>query len=336
MGDGGGDWWRPAPGSKLEQRVNFLEAAVGIASSSFALAAITWTLASTEDGRIKALLWWCYGITAAGAYLLLQISRREHRDKRFARALGAHHLAHHRLRDAAYERYIARLPESTWKACVSDSLVHFATSFSVATGTPCHATIKIVDDPGGAGGESRDSAADLEVETYARSANRSEALRPGVLRNSVGRNTDFRTLFSNDADNRCWCSNDLLAQELYENTHWPDSPTRRNIPYRSTMVWPIRKVLRERSSGVRQEVYIHGFVTVDTMEPNAFDYDRHFELGAAYADHLLSVLWDPDQLSRASKAIAAASQTTPNKEKSMNRLTSETKQQRELPTRRAR
>jgi hypothetical protein len=241
--------------------------------------------------------------------VVFQISKREHRDKRFARALGSHHLAHHKLRDAAYERYIAQSPEADWRAVVTESLAHFETSFSVATGAPCHATIKVVDDPRGAAGRDSQSTADLEVRTFARSAPRSETLRHGVPKNTVDRNTDFRVLFSNDSDNRCWYHNDLLRLDLYENTHWPESPTRRNVPYRATMVWPIRKVLREGSSGVRQEVYIHGFVTVDSMETFIFDYDRHFELGAAYADHLLSILWDPDELRKAQGAIASETAT---------------------------
>jgi hypothetical protein len=176
----------------------------------------------------------------------------------------------------------------------------------VATGASCHATIKVVDDPRGAAGRESQSIADLEVETFVRSSERTETLRSGVPKNTVDRNTDFRVLFSNDSDNRCWYDNDLLKLgSLYENTHWPDNPTRRNVPYRATMVWPIRKVLREGSPGARQEVYIHGFLTVDSMETGIFDYDRHFELGAAYADHLLSILWDPDQLRKAQQAIAA-------------------------------
>lgn len=61
------------------------------------------------------------------------------------------------------------------------------------------------------------------------------------------------------------------------------------------MVWPIRKVLREAGATNPSDSYVYGFLTVDTPEPNVFVYERHFHLGAGFADHLLSVLWDPQQ-----------------------------------------
>lgn len=294
----GGDWWRPAPGSKAEQRVQFLGAALTIAGTSFTLAAVTWTLASTDDGRIKALLWWCIGVTGAGSFALYRGMRREHRETRYGRALGSLHQAHHLLRDAAYLRYIDRVRSDTWRSKVEESLVQFAASMSVATGAACHATIKVVVDETGPAGRARTSPAELLVRDFARSAPRSPTMRHGVPSNTVGRNSDYEHLFSPDADNRCWYSNDLLRlePEVYKNTHWPERPTKRNVPYRSTMVWPIRKVLREGSTASPQELYVFGFLTVDSREPEVLDYERHFEMGACYADHVLSVVWDPQHL----------------------------------------
>ena len=113
----------------------------------------------------------------------------------------------------------------------------------------------------------------------------------------MGHNTDFRYLFDLERkSNRCWHHNDLLTLEGYENPHWPENATAGNVPYRSTMVWPIRKVLREGAGESANELYIHGFLTIDSKEPDVLVYERHFDLGAGFADHLLSVLWDPEQL----------------------------------------
>ena len=246
-----------------------------------------------------------YGVTAAGAYVILQLTKREHRETRFARAVQPIHGAHHGLRDAAYERYIMGAPETAWSSTVEASLQQFAAGFSVATGAACHATIKRLDDPGGAAGRSAASSDDLVVETYLRSASRSTTLRPGVPANTVGRNSDYRQLLSPDADNRCWHHDDLLQLDpaLYDNPHWPERPTRKNVPYRTTMVWPIRKVILDGTTTSPREVYIHGFLTVDSTEPGVFDYERHFELGAAYADHLLSVLWEQKELRNVHGAV---------------------------------
>lgn len=298
------DFFRPKPGSAADQRIQFVAAALTILTSSLALAGITWHFASTDDGRIKALLWWCFGVTAFGAYIVWQLSRREHRETRIARASEGLHDAHHKLRDAAYQRYIALAPESIWKPLVEDSLRSFADAFSVAAGARCHASIKKVGDPTGPGGRASARAEELLVEDYSRSSGRPPRPRTGVP-NTVGRNTDFRALFSPDGDNRCWYHDDLLqlGPGLYDNPHWPDDPSRRNVPYRTTMVWPVRKVIQEGSSHSDREVYIHGFLTVDSKQPHTFEYERHFDLGAAYADHLLSVLWDPVELRRVHHAI---------------------------------
>lgn len=177
----------------------------------------------------------------------------------------------------------------------------------IAIGAPCHATVKHLTDPTGHTGRSAPSLEDLIVETFARSSQRAPTVRAGVPANSVGRNTDFRQLFSPDENNRCWYHNDLLTLDkgVYDNPHWPADPTRRNVPYRSTMVWPIRKVLREGTATTPHELYIHGFLAIDCPEADVLDYDRHFDLGAAYADHLLSVLWDTHELRNVHLAVMA-------------------------------
>lgn len=302
----GSDFWRPAPHSKWNYRLSFLADALGIVLGSFTLAGITWTLASTNDGRIKALLWWTFGITAVVGLIVYRLLKREHRETRFGRALSTTHSAHHRLRDAAYARFIMRQPEATWAPVIETALADFATSFSIATGSDCHVAVAQV------------VAADMVPPTLAhdfnhyqvlvkyRSSPRSPVRSVPDSENTVGRNTDFRELFRTDRNMPCWHNNDLLQETLYDNTHWPEKRTKSTVPYRATMVWPIRKVLVTGTASQRQQVYMYGFLTVDSPDPHVFEYKRHFHLGAAFADHLVSVLWDPahlrtlhDQTSRA-------------------------------------
>lgn len=276
--------------------MHFVASVLTIVGSAAALGSLTWTLITTNDGRIKALLLWSIGITVLGAYVLYRLTRRESVEARYGRALEAIHGAHHLLRDAAYQRYIARAPDVDVKITVEAALKEFCTSFTIATGSSCHATIKVLADANGDAGRSVvGDVSSLTIDTYCRSGDRSPRMRTGIPANTVGRNTDFRVLMNPDENNRCWHHNDLLSMESYENPHWPSSPTVRNVPYRATMVWPIRKVLREAGATNPSDSYVYGFLTVDTPEPNVFVYERHFHLGAGFADHLLSVLWDPQQ-----------------------------------------
>lgn len=304
------DWWRPQAGSRWEHRLQFVAAVLTIAGGSASLAALTWTLASTADGRVKALLWWSFGITAAVAFLLRKLLIREHADIRYGRCLEPLHLSHHLLRDASYKRYIERASEREWKALVEQSLFQFQRAFSIATAAPCHATIKTVTDKESGSGTSNQSLEKLKVDTFARSQRRDPNKRPGIGDNTVANNTDFRILFSREKNNRCWYHNDLLELENYENPHWPEDPRPKNVPYRATMVWPIRKIVSDESPTANIDHIVHGFLTIDSLEPQILLYERHFPMGAAYADHLFSVLWDPEHLRARHSAVTGDNGTT--------------------------
>lgn len=284
--------------------MQFAAAGITILLGSFSLAGLTWTLASTQDGRIKALLWWSFGVTAAGAFLIWRLVVREHADVRYGRCLDPLHGAHHLLRDAAYKRYIEDAVEADWKPVVCQALSQFQKAFSTALGAPCHVTVKTVVDGESSGGRSDQSLEKLVVNTWARSEDRSPRMRTNVASNTVANNTDFRFLFSSEKNNRCWYHNDLLRLENYENPHWPQDPSARNVPYRSTMVWPIRKILRDGGVSDQVDQVVHGFLTVDCQEPEVLVYERHFPLGAGFADHLFGVLWDPEHLRQVQEVVA--------------------------------
>lgn len=295
-------WWVPAAGSGKERLVNFLGAAASIAGTAFAVASIIWLTVDSQDGRMKALLVWAVGVTAFGAYMVYQLNKRDHRDIRFAKALPAAHQAHHLLRNASYARYIEQVPRKDWVDEVRGATAAMASAFSVATTAACHVTVKLVRNPNGGDGGEAASPNGWVVDTLCRSEPRSFSRRDELDADKVGDNTDFKELFSADPEKRCFHHNDLLntGDLVYRNSHWPDRPTAKNVGYRSTMVWPIRKVVNEGADpndlDKPLDIVVVGFLTVDSKETGIFDYSRHFEMGAAFADHLLSVVWDPELL----------------------------------------
>lgn len=297
--------WRPRPGSWLDRWGTPLATVGTIVTCALSLGGLAWALISSDEGRLKAILLWCIGSASVIAILMVKMARREHQDVRYGRALEPLHMSHHLLRDASYMRYIQGRDERDWKAIVEESLRQFQSAMSVATGSPCHATIKTVVDHGAAGGRSDAGLDGLIVDTYLRSSPRNATFRHGVRSNTVANNSDFRHLFSVEKNNRCWSHDDLLQLEGYENPHWPDNPTPRNVPYRSTMVWPIRKVIRDGTSTEPVDFIVHGFLTIDSPDANVLVFERHFHLGAGYADDLLGVLWDPKHVREVSMALDA-------------------------------
>jgi hypothetical protein len=128
-----------------------------------------------------------------------------------------------------------------------------------------------------------------------RSGNATQRSRP-QKNDLVHLNTDFEALFDQEKD---YCfHNDLIAlhkAKKYKNSHWPDSPPS-NPAYRSTIVWPIRKIRDHplsipdyvNSENEQQELF--GFLCVDSKKTNVFVEPEDVQLGAAYADTLFHVL----------------------------------------------
>ena len=68
---GGREFWRPEPGSRMEARVQFVGSALSIVTATVALAVFAWSVISSNDGRMKALLLWAIGTSIVFGFMTL-------------------------------------------------------------------------------------------------------------------------------------------------------------------------------------------------------------------------------------------------------------------------
>jgi hypothetical protein len=205
------------------------------------------------------------------------------RAARHADAAQQLHEAMHKLRDAAFVQLLNRGTaghESEFLGLLRECSTAVSRAFTTTTGAKCRVTIKQVIVKDG-------------VETvYVQDLSRSEGSRPVRTLDSVADNTDFEILLEGGED--YFLSNDLAQlreKNNYKNSHaQPDSP----LPYNSTVVWPIRKVLVDALSAAELGAVsdwqdLLGFLCVDCKEVEVFD-NADVQMGAALADSLYSVL----------------------------------------------
>jgi hypothetical protein len=160
------------------------------------------------------------------------------------------------------------------------------TVFSRTTDTPCRVTIKQLQLEHDV----------LQVFDLKRSQGKS---RRHVI-DRVEENSDFEAICS--GSEAFFFSNDLpalAAEGIYENSHAVPGEA---LPYSSTIVWPIRKVLDDPSDAMTLKTLVEdqdilGFLCVDAKKKGAFsENDR--QLGAAIADTLYALLkpyiFDPE------------------------------------------
>ena len=170
------------------------------------------------------------------------------------------------------------------------ALSDIATAFAIATRTSCRASIKVLSlVPNAPMVGKKDIIRFLLVRTFARDTLREEG-DVEEQADYVSENTDFVELF-NDPKESCFFENDLkkrMSQGQYRNSHLPTGYNTQTdiwpLPYRSTIIWPIRR-MKQTDSG-RPEPDLLGFLCVDSAARNVFvkRYDR--DLGAAFADAL--------------------------------------------------
>lgn len=190
------------------------------------------------------------------------------------------HEVFHLIRDAAFLRIVGGDDADLRSLLASLGRIAMTTAavFSATTDMPCRVTIKqlqLEDDV-------------LHVLDLKRSAGKS---RPGVL-DKVEANSDFEAICSG-AEPFFFCNNlpALAAAGTYRNSHASPGAA---LPYSSTIVWPIRKMLDDPSDALALKTLVEdqdilGFLCVDAKQPNAFS-NEDAQLGAAIADTLYAVL----------------------------------------------
>lgn len=242
-------------------------------------------------------------ITISSLVLFVVSYFRYLRLQRFVYAIKALHIAIHILRNE-----ISRTPQSNGalKTTLPEVLGAFKTAFTILINGPCRACIKVIDldiQPG----QNVPSGENIIAHAYARTFSRDFETQgelvhvEGKTDNPVQHNTAFHFLFT-DNRNRCYFCNDLEEEARlgqYENTSMikyaggvqqePGSRKSWSLPYRATMVWPIRRITSQASSGPgiftgKQDLI--GFLAIDTPLKNTLDMDLHFDIGAALADAL--------------------------------------------------
>src|SRR5207249_8901276 len=126
----------------------------------------------------------------------------------------------------------------------------------------------------------------LLVRTYARDSINATAKEPEQA-DFLNENTDLCELFANPHQ-RCFFENDLPklhAKGGYRNSHLPTQPFDEwPLPYRSAIVWPIRRLGVE--SQLHPEHELLGFLCVDSASTRVFVHRYDFEIGALIADAL--------------------------------------------------
>lgn len=193
----------------------------------------------------------------------------------------------HELRDAAFVMQRERghadasgVNLSEFLGLLRRAATAMSATFSTTTGTPCRITVKQIVE------------ADDDQPLGVRDLTRSDPHRISRTRDLISANTDFLTLLQGEEHYfRCNDIQQLRDTSDYANSH---ATAGRPLPYQSTIVWPIRKVLddpllAEALGAFSDWQDLIGFLCVDSKEPQAFT-DADVQTGAAMADTLYTVL----------------------------------------------
>ena len=222
------------------------------------------------------------------------------RNSRVAVSLTSLHDAFDALRDASV---VIRADDSTDSQIrvLVKSLESMNLAFSAITGVPCRMCVKELIAGSDAPEEiTLNTGSDerwLSVRTWYRHDGHTDPVKDAP--SPLYKNTDFARVLDQTAGMRCFFSNDLDNETGYRNEHRDGAVGPHQYDYNSTIVWPIQ---RKRSDGT---VLLIGYLCVDSLQTNVFQYNNDFYLGAAYADSLYTVLTlmndnPPRDLSRAS------------------------------------
>jgi hypothetical protein len=190
---------------------------------------------------------------------------------------------------------------------LQDCLNSFASALSIVTGTKCRAAIKMIEP--GANPEKPvvfTYMRDIDSERHTKSDDQNRKADGSDL---LEDNSDFVSVFSEEGPRWFFC-NDLTTQPNYNNSRDPNlksrslsgikavwnlfRPVEWKVPYRSTIVWPIRQMKMEEDIG--GEFSFAGFLTIDSPHRNVFDENFDTHLGAGVADCFYHILVRQDKI----------------------------------------
>lgn len=238
-------------------------------------------------------------ITVFIVFLIIYVIIQEYRllrKSRYADAMSSIHSCVHHLRDNHFENIDK---ERDCKKALEAVVTSFANAFSLTTWVHCRACIKLIeirdktDKAFQKLTDMNERVKHLYINTFCRDANtsslQSKKSRDMCVHPVIG-NTDFSELYL-DIDKRYFFNNDLLSLYNYQNS---SMKTGEELPYISTIVWPIRRVMSEQNDNTKEifnlEQDIIGFLCIDSAKKNAFKKTYDFEMGAIVADSLFIFL----------------------------------------------
>jgi hypothetical protein len=244
------------------------------------------------DAEVVPLVYLCL----LSLFLVIRYVRHE-RWARYAEAGQVMKLAHQRLKIAGEGLIYRDSSRSDFLEKLQPAVGAFAEAFTLVTGTNCRASIQEVflhhapPLPHGARVQTPTEA--LYAGTLVRSERTAkhgpEAPQP------VDGNTDFSEVLQTGLP---WIGNDLPAAYragTYRNTKWtPDIVAKKNWPYRSAIVWPIKSdalaAPRGEDAGDAQPPAL-AFLCVDSKKRNAFYKRPDVDLGEPFAQALYSAMY---------------------------------------------
>jgi hypothetical protein len=239
----------------------------------------------TDHGRNLVTFYVLAMVTVLWILLIVQ-EYRYARKASYSEVTRYFHAAIHFLRDTIDE--VPSMSNRDLARSLQRTLSDIATAFALATRTGCRASIKVLtlasDAPKDRPLNRREIIRFLLVRTFARDTLNEEG-QVQETPDYVTENTDFLELFNNPKE-VCFFENDSRTQ--YRNSHLPGGYDNRRddwpLPYRSTIVWPIRRVKQTTDGDTQPDLL--GFLCVDSGARNVFLRRYDHDLGAAFADAL--------------------------------------------------
>lgn len=228
---------------------------------------------------------------------------------RYVEAIQLIHNAVHLARDVywytescqnATETERLNFEKTRFKLLLASCLTAYREAFTLVTGVPCRASIKVIGVLGG-------GDTDMYVRTLVRDQLASQSCKnqdsQEQKQHTILGNTDYKQIFKRQRD--FFFSNNLLEEgQSYENSSLPDDGrgvkvyTDDNwpLPYKSALVWPIRYTLciddlpNESSLDKERDQTLYGFLTIDCTEKDVFDEKYSVQMGAILADALFPIM----------------------------------------------
>lgn len=193
---------------------------------------------------------------------------------------------------------ILNFEKQRFKLLLTNSLDAYSEAFTLVTGFSNRASIKVI------GKGERNDISSHYAKTLARdSLSKKERQKQDDIeanQHLILNNTDYKQIF----EGKDYCLRNNLPEEgdSYENTSFPVGKniyTEQNwpLPYRSTIVLPIRYVLSRDDLPDNNNLVdkkrggtLYGFLTIDCDKTNVYDGNSSIQMAAIVADSLFPIM----------------------------------------------